>query len=238
MKKNFSDYWETIEPWTIKTLLFTYIILKTTSEFLEILPVDKFMQHAEPIFIGALVLTIFLFIEKKLNYKNELETIFNFHADLPTFLKQKKYKEIKIYALNGHFYNRLLKDNNIEAAKLKVLLRKPDKKSILYPKEESNKKVFHSMMKNELLNFKTLSDEELVKNLEIKYYNSDSLLHFMVVDNKWMHFGLLEPIDGMPGSKVLESHFINNKYETGRKMIENFNSEFDTINEEYSEPIK
>jgi hypothetical protein len=173
------------------------------------------------IYFSIILLAIFSFIERRLGLKKELNLINNFSSDLKLYLNKKHFKHIIIFAYNGHRYSTIFDECNIKVDKLTLFVRKPDNDSILYPIK--NVRRFKDLSNGVLAVFQNLKKENIIKDLNIYYYDFDCFMFYLVADKEIAHFGLLKPNrDKDLGSTVLKSHLISNDNKEGIIMIKNF----------------
>ena len=74
-----------------------------------------------------------------------------------------------------------------------------------------------------------LQESEQIKELEISYYDFDTNVHFMIIDNRQLFWGFLYPKKEYPGSEVLASYIINSKSDEGENMLTDFDKQWNHI---------
>jgi len=172
---------------------------------------------------------MFKIVDGKLDSKSQILSVKQFAKDLSQHLENKEYSKVLIFAVNGNFYLSVLLQQPLRAIELQVLLRKPTNMSILNPKDPAQIAQFHNRCKACLEDIQALATHGNIKKVTVRYYDFDSLLHFMVVDNELIHYGLLLPNQKNSGTDVLPSRVETDNYKEGRVAISQLTQFFNSI---------
>lgn len=220
------------EKWCIIIVPIVYIVIDKLSEFIPVLK-DATDEKGYLIVLSGLLVLIFIHFERRDSDTFKIERSNRIVKDLENLLEErKKYNEIYILAVTGYQYFKAFEESEVQVNNLHLLLRRTDKKSTIdLPMEETAKKEFIESsvrMQNE---WRKLEEEGKVGKLTIDFYDFDTTMHFMVLDNKELFWGLLYPIADYPGTNVLTQYIVNNKSEVGEKMISDYMKKWNLVNE-------
>lgn len=212
-----------VEKFCIILIPIFYIVIDLLSGFVPALE-NLTDEKGYLIVLSGLMVLIFVHSEKRTQQEFKFIRSDKIVKDLVTLLEMKdSYEEINILAVTGFQYIRAIKESGVNVKKLKILLRKSDRiETIDLPQTTDSKTEFMNNSNRLISEWKELQHNGQVSNLEISYYDFDTTIHFMILDNKYLFWGLLYPQKNFPGTDVLSSYIINNKSELGEKMISDF----------------
>ncbi len=232
----FHVIWERAERICIYLILIIFILLEFLAIFIPL--ISCFMDSKGTILMLAFVsLAIFRYIDKNIasSNRNEITQINKFTVDLISILNKPKYNEVKIFANSSFKYFQAINESQIEIENVIVMVRNHNNScNIQFPSDENSQKDFVHNLNQLIEDWKTLQKNGRIKNLEIRFYSFDSILHFMIIDNEILHFGLLKPIKKFPGSELNGSVVVNSNSKNGRELISSFSVEFDAIYNDFS----
>lgn len=148
-----------------------------------------------------------------------------------TLDKKNHYKEIKILASTGYQYIRAFKESGVIVEHLRILLRKYDDiNAIRLPSASDEDKLRFQRSAQELVKqWHELQETKQIKQLEISFYDFDTTVHFMIIEERRLFWGFLYPKKEYPGSGVLATYSVNNKSDTGDQMIADFIQEWNHV---------
>jgi hypothetical protein len=232
----FDIVWQKTERIAIYVILIIFILLQFIAIFIP--AVSGFMDgKGTLLMIVAVILAIFRYIDKNivLPNKNEITQITKFTSDLISILRKPKYKEIKIFANSSLMCFQAISESEIEIDTVKLLVKNCNNMdNILFPSEAKGKQDFVQDIDRLIEKWEKLYENGKIKNLQICFYPFNSILHFMIIDNEILHFGLLKPIKEFPGSELNGSYIVNSYSKNGKELINSFYREFDSIYSNFS----
>jgi len=204
LKESIRNIYRKIEAPVVYFAIFAYLLLKLLVLFIE--PVKMlFVGPGEVPFLLALVLMMLKIIDGKLESRSQIGIVKQFAKDLSQRLDSNEHSTVLVFAVTGDYYKTVLLQMPLRARFVKILLRKPAASSIVNPAEQAQIPTFHSHCKANLVDFTALPQHGHIQNVEVRYYDFDSLLHFMVVDSSLVHYGLLMPNKKHTGTDVMPS---------------------------------
>lgn len=183
------------------------------------------------IVLSSLMVLIFIHFERKDREEFKFERSDRIVKDLETLLEEKhSYDEINILAVTGYQYFKAFEESGVKVKKLRLLLRKNENiETIDLPQNANDKVEFVDSSNKMVKEWKKLQRNGKITDLDISFYDFDTTIHFMLLDNKQLFWGLLYPKKNYPGTDVLTSYIINSKSELGEKMISDFAIKWDKI---------
>ena len=192
MRLDLKALWDRVEKYVIIAAIAIYIALDTFSIFIPAMN-GWVTERGYLILLSAIVAALSLRInEKKPESITRSKKIVR---DLVTLLeKEKQYDHVYILAVNGYQYYNAFKDSGVKVKEMNLLLRKTeDIASICLPKYDTDKKMLAESSQNIIRDFNALQENGRIETLNISFYDFDTTMHFMVLDNKHLFFGLLIP---------------------------------------------
>lgn len=200
-----------------------YVLIDVLSNFIPALN-NLTDERGYLIVLSSLLVLIFIHFEKKDSEIIKFERSDRIVRDLENILEEKPhYNEVNILAVTGYQYFKAFEETHAHVKKLNLLLRKADnKETIDLPSNTNSKDEFMASsikMQNE---WKKLKEAGQIEELNIDFYDFDTTIHFMILDNRNLFWGLLYPKVDYPGTNVLAQYIVNDKSEIGEKMISDF----------------
>ncbi len=234
MKIDLKAIWSSWEKPTIYILVGAFIVLKALSPFVPWIGTN-FTADWQAVALGTIFVMMFRVIDSKLNAKTPIVYIKRFSGDLSTIIDtNKKYSTIRIFALNGDYYRSFINQSGIRVSEVQWLLRKPTETAFLNP--ESNLVKYQEMCRGCLHDIEQMGNRENIGKSTARHYDFDSFMHFMVIDDVLVHYGMLKPKKEFPGSDVLPSRVEHDTFSEGRTAISQFREMFDCIYNNFSSP--
>lgn len=232
MLNKIKDLMEKIEKLCIIIVPIVYIIADVLSGFIPALQ-NLTDEKGYLIVLSGLMVLIFMHFERKNEQEFKFERSTRIVKDLETLLEEKDcYDEIRILAVTGYQYFKAFEESGVKVKNLNLLLRKSNTlETIDLPQNPDAKIEFANSSNKMVREWKKLESNGQIKNLTISFYDFDTTMHFMLLENKKLFWGLLYPKKEYPGTDVLTSYIINNKSDLGEKMISDFSIKWDKINQ-------
>ena len=237
-KVRIDHVWEKVEKISIYIVITTFVVGESLSVFIRKIA-DLMDNHGSLLLISLILLFIFRFVDKNIKASKQvgLRTVERFTTDVIGLLKKSTYSEIKIFANSSFKYFNAISESQIKIDSVILLIRDfGDIEKIQFPTTESCRQDFKINSQQLVNNWKALLATGKIKKLEICLYPFDSILHFILIDNSILHFGLLKPKHNFPGSDLNGSFIVENDTDDGRTLIGSFNSEFMHIKKDFSKP--
>lgn len=240
MKKRIDEIWEKAEKQVIYTTILLFVLLEFTSVFIK--QVETFMDsHGSLLLIGLILLFIFRYLDKniQLSKNSQLKSIKRFTTDVTLLFEDKKYRKVRIFANSSYKYYNAIAESNCTIKELQILIRDfTDTENIQFPSSDEGRNLFAQTSINLINNWKELERKGRVKKLEIKLYPFDSILHYMIIENSILHFGLLNPKHEFPGSDLNGSFVVSDSHSDGKLLVQSYIDEFETIRNNFSEKVE
>lgn len=209
----------------------SYIVIEVLSSFF-----PKFSNSIDIkgylIALSCQIVLFFAYFDEKNNTQPLFSRSEHLIYDLVSIVKKKHFSEVKILAVNGYHYHRAIKEGNCKIDKLTLLLRAPNLETIAFPTEKDHKKELIESTRQLVERWKELQINGLVSELQILFYDFDTTLHFMILDEETLFWGLLYPISKFPGSEVLPVYTVKDFSNEGKKMIRDFSIKMEMIKQE------
>lgn len=230
MLEKIKNVMEKAEKFCIILVPIVYILADIFSGFIPALE-NLTDEKGYLIVLSALMVLIFVHFEKKDREEFKLERSDRIVRDLEILLEEKhSYDEINILAITGYQYFKAFEESGVRVKKLRLLLRKSDNiETIDLPQNADAKREFINSSNKMVKEWKKLQRNGQIRDLDIAFYDFDTTIHFMLLDNKQLFWGLLYPKKDYPGTDVLTSYVINSKSDLGEKMISDFSTKWDKI---------
>lgn len=225
------DKWDQIEKRAIYIVLVVFILCEILSLIFNEIS-DYMDKKGTVLLLSFVLLAIFRFIDKNVaqHQIKQLSLVKKFSSDIVTLLDKPKYQEINIFAGNSYRYYHAIMESGIKINKLTLLVRSYDDLStVAFPINHEDKVRVAQSSDAVIRDWQNLKVSGFIKELEIKYYSFDSVLHFMIINNECLHFGLLKPIDEFPGTQLNSSYIVHDNTDTGKEMLKGFILEFNSI---------
>lgn len=219
-----------IEKLCIIIIPIVYIVIDRLSEFIPALDNLTDEKGYLTVLSGLLVL-IFIHFERRENETLTFDRSERIVKDLENLLEKKKhYNEINILAVTGYQYYKAFEESKVSVKKLNLLLRRSDNiGTIDLPKKVAAKQEFIDSSLKMQHEWSKLQQSGQITELNIDFYDFDTTIHFMVIDNKELFWGLLYPKINYPGTNVLAQYIVDGKSEVGEKMIVDFQNKWNYI---------
>lgn len=199
----------------------SYIVVDILSSYIPRFPVT-IDTKGYLIALSCQIMLFFSYIDEKNKAQPQITRSEHLIYELVSLIKKKHFSEVKILAVNGYHYHRAIKESNCRIDKLTLLLRAPNMETMAYPMEENQKMEIIESTKQLIKEWKKLQTSGQISELCIEYYDFDTTLHFMILDQEILFWGLLYPKKEFPGSEVLPVYIVNSRSFEGEKMIEDF----------------
>ncbi|WP_214072574.1 hypothetical protein [Mucilaginibacter sp. dw_454] len=234
-----NEIWEKAEKGVIYFILVVFIATELLSVFMKGLA-DFMDAHGSLLLISLILLSIFRYLDKNISFaqKTGLKAVERFTTDVLSLFNTPNLHEVKIFANSSYKYFNAISESNIRIDSVYLLIRDfRDAKSIQFPTSETGKMDFANNSKQLVKGWKSLLEQGKINKLHIYAYPFDSILHFMIIDNCKLHFGLLKPKHEFPGSDLNGSFIVDNTSEDGKSLIKSYEMEFNSIMENFSEEL-
>ena len=164
----------------------------------------------------------FLYIDSQNNKQPMFTRSEQLIYGLVSLIREKHFSEVEILAVNGFHYYRAIKESQCKIDRLTLLLRAPNIETMAFPLEEHYKKELIKSTEQLIRQWNELKISGQVSELCIEYYDFDTTLHFMILDKKFLFWGLLYPQKEFPGSEVLPIYIMEGTSIEAEKIIGDF----------------
>jgi hypothetical protein len=235
----FNNLWNIVEKISIYVIGILFILIPILIKLFPSLNTYVDQQYFLSL-IAALILLTFRYIDKNLSLQQRTDfvPVRKFTSEIVKILEEKKIKKLCIFANNGYKYYDAIVESGVQVKELNILVRNfDDINAVKFPLDSNIKKEYKQSSDRLLERLSKLHKTENIESVIIHRYQFDSILHFMIIDNSLVHFGLLKPVTEFPGSEVLNSFIVSNESINGQGLINNFLAEFDAIFTNFSDPL-
>jgi len=216
--------WETIERIAIWIVLFGFIGIEVAS-YVFPRASDLIDLRGAVLLLAIVVALVYRYIVERLGPSHVvgLKHEDGDHVSLIDYLRNRDIEECKVFALGGIRYYSHLESSGAKVGRLRVLLRNPmEMQGAPYLCDAESIYAFRREVDTTIANLMRMQSDGDVKELNIGQYSYDPLLHFMIVDDRLLHFGYFEPDVEWSGVIVLDSYVVDDATAAGRQLIRNF----------------
>lgn len=231
--------WRKLEKSTIYFILFVFFALQLISLFVPSIATSM-DARGSLMFIAAVLLIIFRFLDERLGGKDQevIKVTNGFVQGVINLLKQnKEYKSVDILAQNGFLYFTALKESGVKIRNVRLLFRSAeDFTSMQFPSDDKSKAEFKQQLSQMVLSFQQLQKGGKISKLSIAYYAFDPTTHFMLIDGRYLHFGLFQLQIKYPGTEVSHTYIVKIDDKLGETLINDFKAQFEAIWAKYYQP--
>lgn len=206
----------------------SYIVIDILSSYIPRLS-DLIDIKGYLVALSCQIMLFFLYIDSKNNAQPIFTRSEQLIYGLVSLIRGKHFSEVEILAVNGFHYHRAIKESQCKIDKLTLLLRAPNIETMAFPTEEHYKKELIKSTKQLIKQWNELKTSGQVSELCIEYYDFDTTLHYMILDNKLLFGGLLYPQKEFPGSEVLPIYIVKGTSIEAEKMIGDFSRKMEML---------